>query len=183
MKENIDILKNAEVIDEYKETWLDNLDDWLFDHVPGYSYIWRFYHNHLCPTMIKRKIKYFFQRRFRGFDDSETWALDWTFYEWLYPRLKRFQEVNCCYPHNYKSFEKWDNELKKRIEQLHKLLTTDEFDFDELKYIPKKKMVELKEREKKFPGGWKNTYNSMAYYYCSQDFDKWFSKNVHKLWW
>ena len=25
--------------------------------------------------------------------------------------------------------------------------------------------------------------NSMAYNYCVQDFNKWFSKNIEKLWW
>ena len=35
--------------------------------------------------MMKRRIKWFFQRRFRGFDDRETWNVDETFYKWLLP--------------------------------------------------------------------------------------------------
>lgn len=42
---------------------------------------------------LKRAIKYWWQRQTRGFDDSETWSLDWTFYIWMLPRLKRYFEV------------------------------------------------------------------------------------------
>ena len=30
-----------------------------------------------------------------GFDERETWSLDFMFYMWLYERLKMFDEVNC----------------------------------------------------------------------------------------
>lgn len=34
------------------------------------------------------------QRKEYGFDDRETWGLDYTFYIWLYERLMMFNEVN-----------------------------------------------------------------------------------------
>lgn len=42
---------------------------------------------------IKRQIKFFFQRRTRGFDDSITWSLDTQISEWIIPRLKKFREI------------------------------------------------------------------------------------------
>lgn len=29
-----------------------------------------------------------------GFDERETWSLDYTFYLWAYPRLKMYNEIN-----------------------------------------------------------------------------------------
>ena len=40
------------------------------------------------PIWDKEKEEY-------GFDARETWALDFTFYCWLYERLKMFLNVNC----------------------------------------------------------------------------------------
>lgn len=34
------------------------------------------------------------QREIYGFDDRETWSLDFAFYCWLYERLKMYLEVN-----------------------------------------------------------------------------------------
>jgi len=39
---------------------------------------------------IKRAFKFFWQRRTRGFDDSELWSLDWTIVKFIHPRLKAF---------------------------------------------------------------------------------------------
>ncbi|ACQ51178.1 hypothetical protein AGE29_01220 (plasmid) [Clostridium botulinum] len=35
------------------------------------------------------------ERRVYGFDARETWALDTTFFYWLYERLMMFNKVNC----------------------------------------------------------------------------------------
>ena len=79
---------------------------------------------------IKRNIKFFFQRIFRGFDDSETFGLYGTFYSWLLPRLKRFRDITIAYPdHKYPTFESWIEELDKRCEQLEYLIKEDELDF------------------------------------------------------
>lgn len=42
---------------------------------------------------IKRSILFFLQRRVRGFDDSETWTLDYSLAKLISPRLKRFKEL------------------------------------------------------------------------------------------
>lgn len=170
------ILQEAELVDKPK--WYQKLDDWLFDHSNVYAYIWRFYNNHLSPSQIKRMVKFFFQRLIRGFDDSETWALDNTFYRWLYPRLKRFMEVNCAYPTNT-TYEDWQNELKKRVEQLKYLAESNDMDFDDWSYLSKKELAELKKREpndKKF-------INMIAFDKMQDDFNKWFGENINQLWW
>jgi hypothetical protein len=43
---------------------------------------------------IKRTLKFFWQRRTRGFDDSETWNLDHRIAEFILPRLKLFREMS-----------------------------------------------------------------------------------------
>lgn len=35
------------------------------------------------------------QRKEYGFDERETWSLDYTFIYWLYERLKMYNKVNC----------------------------------------------------------------------------------------
>lgn len=46
------------------------------------------------PRKLVRKVKYFWQRRTRGFDDSDTFSLDWTIAQFIVPRLKRFKEID-----------------------------------------------------------------------------------------
>ena len=54
------------------------------------------------------------QRLERGFDDSETWALDCTIAKFIEPRLRRFKEIKAGYP-SIISEEKWDDILDKMI--------------------------------------------------------------------
>ena len=54
------------------------------------------------------------QRLERGFDDSETWALDCTIAKFIEPRLRRFKEIKAGYP-AIMSEEKWDDILDKMI--------------------------------------------------------------------
>lgn len=42
---------------------------------------------------IKRALRFWWQRRTRGWDDSDTWDLDHTLARWLAPRLRRFREI------------------------------------------------------------------------------------------
>ena len=174
------ILQEAELVDKPK--WYQKLDDWLFDHSNVYAYIWRFYNNHLSPSQIKRMVKFFFQRRIRGFDDSETWALDWTFYNWIYPRLKRFAKVMQAYPTNT-TYEDWKAELEKRVKQLDDLIHICEFDFTDWSYISDEEMKFLRQKEKEDGGDWTSTINATAYERCEDDFNKWFCENVNQLWW
>ena len=63
---------------------------------------------------IKRSIRFFFQRIFRGWDDSETWSLDYPIAKFILPRLKRFKELNDAFPLDTTP-ESWDEELDEMI--------------------------------------------------------------------
>lgn len=54
------------------------------------------------------------QRKERGFDDRDTWSLDYTLAQWLVPRLKRFKEVNNGFPIGL-THEKWDKIIDELI--------------------------------------------------------------------
>lgn len=43
--------------------------------------------------LTKRAVRFWWQRRIRGWDDSDTWSLDHAFQQWAVPRLKRYLEV------------------------------------------------------------------------------------------
>lgn len=87
-------------------------------------------------VLLKRKIKFFFQRVIRGWDDSETWSLDYEFYKWLLPRLKRFEELTIAYPgtEKYPTLESWKKEIKNRCRQLELLIKDDWKCFDDGTY-------------------------------------------------
>jgi len=63
---------------------------------------------------VKRAIRFWWQRRTRGWDDSVTWNLDQQIAEWLAPKLRRFKELHNGYPHN-STPEKWNIELDEMI--------------------------------------------------------------------
>lgn len=42
--------------------------------------------------IIKRSIKYWFQRRIRGWSDDECWNLDISFIKWVNSRFKKYKE-------------------------------------------------------------------------------------------
>ena len=42
---------------------------------------------------IRRAIKYWWQRKTRGWDDSEIWSLDHTFIDWFLPRMERLDKI------------------------------------------------------------------------------------------
>lgn len=176
------ILKNAKVVNEdgtpHIPTRLEKLDDWCFDHLWLYGFGYRIWKEYLCPKAISRMIKFFFQRRIRGFDDSETWNLDDQFYKWLEPRLRRFMEISLAYPSDEYNPASWKKELQKRVNQLEVINNIDEFDYDNWIYIPKKELSKLKKKKCS-----KSTINAVAFGYLIKDFNKWFVENVQKLWW
>ena len=61
-----------------------------------------------------RPIRFWFQRRRRGWDDSVTWNLDQQVAAWLAPRLRRFRELNYGFPYG-STPESWDAELDEMI--------------------------------------------------------------------
>lgn len=185
MTKNIeDIIENAPVVNDdgtpYVPKWYNKLDDWMFDNVWGYAFLWRLWRNQLHPMVNYFRVKRFFQRLIRGFDDSETWALDYTFYRWFKPRLKRFMEVNIGYPGNedFPTFESWQAELSKRVDQLEAITTIYDVDFKDWSYIPKDILTELKKKKVK-----ETVINSVAYDKCEEDFNKWFAEHINWLWW
>ena len=65
--------------------------------------------------MTIRFFKFTYQKIKRGFNDSETWNLDWETAAFLAKRLKRFKTVNNGYPNNLTDKE-WDLILGEMID-------------------------------------------------------------------
>lgn len=74
-----------------------------------------------------------------GFDERETWELNFSFYLWLYERLKRFVDV-CCIDLDYHKFKYNGAEYTQRqmidmmIERLEFSFKPEYNDFDEKQY-------------------------------------------------
>ena len=62
----------------------DKLKDKLWDISPRWLCI---LYTNLRPTVLKCRLKRLYQRLTRGWDDSDTWSLDYTLYQWLLPIL------------------------------------------------------------------------------------------------
>lgn len=73
----------------------------------------------------KRFWRHWWQRRTRGWDDSELWNLDLTFARYIQPRLSRFRETTYAYP-NGLSMDEWRGMLWK-MERAFTLLSTDDW--------------------------------------------------------
>jgi hypothetical protein len=63
---------------------------------------------------VRQSISFYFQRRKRGFDDSETWNLDSSLAKIILPRLKRFKELSDGFPAELEEGE-WDKILDEMI--------------------------------------------------------------------
>jgi len=68
------------------------------------------------PLYVKiiREIKFWWQRRTRGWDDRDTWSLAEPIAKLILPRLIRFREVSYVYPYN-STLDKWVSELDLMI--------------------------------------------------------------------
>lgn len=66
-----------------------------------------------------RNIRFFFQRIIRGWDDSETWDLQYAFLKWFYPRIKRYKKVSIAFPADFtaKSWDQFQENLISRLEK------------------------------------------------------------------
>lgn len=62
----------------------------------------------------KRDIRFFWQRRTRGWDDGDTFSLDYSLGKLIAPRLRRFKEVTIARPHDVEEKE-WEEMLNKMI--------------------------------------------------------------------
>ena len=66
------------------------------------------------------------QRIERGFDDTELWNLDTTILKFVLPRLKRFRECTIGYPPEFKTLEEWQECLDKMIDNIDKIIKSEE---------------------------------------------------------
>lgn len=64
--------------------------------------------------LLRRSIRFFYQRLTRGWDDSDTWSLDVTIAKFVLPRLKRFKELNNGFPYE-ETQESWNEKLDDMI--------------------------------------------------------------------
>ena len=74
--------------------------------------------NRITSGDICRTVYFFVYRGLqycrRGFSDGQTWSIDDTISKFVYPRLKRFRELNNGYPADMTEKE-WDDILDKMI--------------------------------------------------------------------
>ena len=81
--------------------------------------------------LFRRSARFWWQRRTRGWDDSETWDLgNTTFTRWILPRLKLFRKSAFSHP-SAMTKETWEDILDQMIEgfeivALDKVVLTDE---------------------------------------------------------
>jgi hypothetical protein len=64
--------------------------------------------------LSKRDIRFFKQRLVRGWDDGDTFSLDYSLAKVILPRLKRFKEVTIGHPSDTDEKE-WQDKLDKMI--------------------------------------------------------------------
>lgn len=85
----------------------------------------------LTDKADKREKKFIKQRIKNGFDDSETWSLYSTIAQFIYPRLKRYKEVNNGTPMGLTENE-WNDILDKMIFSFESIVNdTIDFTIDE----------------------------------------------------
>ena len=72
------------------------------------------------------------QREERGWDDTETWNLDSTIAQFVYPRLKRFIELEPAgYPGQcFKTYEDWIEALKKMLYSFEHIINEDDYEIN-----------------------------------------------------
>ena len=107
----------------------------------------------LIPWCIKRRVRFWWQRKTRGWDDSETWGLDHFLAAMIGPRIARLKELNNGYPceiaAGYGDDEgpkKWDEILDKMVLGF-KLLEEDNCYFGEPNWESKRDEEEKKIEE------------------------------------
>ena len=119
-KELMDLHKKS-LMEEAEEDGRNPVVQWIVN--VGW-WFYRLWHNGIAE--FPHKVKFLFQRIFRGYGDDELWSLDDTFTTFILPRLKAFRRMNRagvpgCIAHNDKSeglkdsVKKWDEILDKMI--------------------------------------------------------------------
>jgi hypothetical protein len=86
-----------------------------------------------------RTYHFLWQKITRGFDDSETFSLDYSLAKLIAPRLKRFQQISIAYPSEFSDLE-WNCILNKMISSFEFLASEDRWTCSD-----KKKWKEVQE--------------------------------------
>jgi hypothetical protein len=73
-----------------------------------------------------RHIKWWWQRRTRGFDDRELWNLDVTIAKFILPRLKRYKDMTSGAPSGLYQIE-WGLILSDIIQAFEYIVVDDNF--------------------------------------------------------
>ncbi len=71
-----------------------------------------------------RSIRFFFQRLIRGWDDSDTWSLDFTISKFVLPRLKRYKEITIVDWEHHNSEAGCD--ILEELIWMHEMIVADE---------------------------------------------------------
>lgn len=76
--------------------------------------------------LMLRSLKFWWQRRTKGWDDSDLWSLDWTIAKFIVPRLKRWLETGIMgHPHTM-THDEWLVCLRKMLRAFE--LVVDQFE-------------------------------------------------------
>lgn len=126
---DLNVKKINESLEKSEDTSLEpwyrtnKYGDWILDHL---AYGWRIYYRYYD---VKRWIISTYQRIRYGVSDSECWSLDWTFTNFILPRLKHFKKINVhTHPPDI-TYEQWHQILDE-------LIWTFEYMHDEEKFNP-----------------------------------------------
>ena len=79
----------------------------------------------------RKRLKRFWQRVTRGWDDSDLWSLDMTIAKFALPRLARFRQIDHGYPVGMTA-EQWDESLADMEYALRSSITDDKWFDDDI---------------------------------------------------
>ena len=85
--------------------------------------------NRIKNFKLGRKLRFFWQRLTRDWDDSETWCMDWNFAKHILPRLRRFKQITKAYPTELTP-EQWDEILDQMIYSFYYYASEKEFQWN-----------------------------------------------------
>lgn len=98
------------------------------------------------PRLVRRALRFTWQRLTRGWSDADTWNLDVTMARFIHPRLVRFKELNNGYPGDI-TWEEWNEILDDMIYAME-ICSDDDF----TKYMGDNEVWERVERGTEYLG-------------------------------
>lgn len=85
-----------------------------YEGEPFFEWLW----NHVFWVLGRRELKFWWQRRTRGFDDSELWSLDCTMCKFMAPRLRELARQTYGYPVTFLHGEDFTEETIQAFDNL-----------------------------------------------------------------